>query len=133
MWLHFTFKNIFKCFDTVSDVQYIKLAFGTDLVEGTSFNDISAKTAVIIFTVKVTGNYRGVIINSSSGWSVRGYCLIGNRSTAVHIKYEIFLVVMRKLLKAVTVLFAENSANIGRSGQIPKACSTDYILKYLTL
>jgi hypothetical protein len=59
-----------------------------------------------------------------------GYCLIGSRGTALPTKYEIFLVFMRKLLKVMTVIFAEKSANIGFSGLIPKACSTHYILKY---
>ena len=68
--------------------------------------------------------------SSDSEWSVRGYCLIGSRGTALPTKYEIFRVVRRKLLKAVTVIFAEKSVNIGLSGPIPKACSTHYILKY---
>lgn len=60
-----------------------------------------------------------------------GYHLIGSRGTALPTKYEIFLVVMRKLLKAMTVQFAEKSVNIGLSDPIPKANSTHYILKYL--
>jgi hypothetical protein len=37
---------------------------------------------------------------------------------------------MRKLLKAMTAIFAEKSVNIGLPGPIPKAYSTHYILKY---
>jgi len=61
---------------------------------------------------------------------MRGYCWIGSRGTALPTEYEIFLVVMKKLLKAVTVIFAEKSVNIGLSGPIPKAYSTHYILKH---
>jgi hypothetical protein len=59
-----------------------------------------------------------------------GYCLIGSKGIALPTKYEIFLAVTRKLLKAMTVIFAEKSVNIGLSGPIPKAYSTHYVLKY---
>jgi hypothetical protein len=67
MWLHFTLKNLFKYYDIVAGVQYIKSAFGIDLMEESRFTDASPNTAVVIFTVKVTGSYSGVVINSGSG------------------------------------------------------------------
>ena len=62
MWLHFTFKNLFKCCDIVAGFQYIMSAFGIDLVEEFRFTDVSTNTAVFIFTVNVTGNCRDVVL-----------------------------------------------------------------------
>jgi hypothetical protein len=62
MWLHFTLKNLFKCCDIFAGVQYIKSAFGIDIVEEFRFTDVSTNTAVVIFTVNVNGNCRGVVL-----------------------------------------------------------------------
>ena len=61
MWLYFTLRNLFKCYDIVAGVQYVKSAFGIALVEEFRFTDVSANTAVVIFTVNITGNYRCVV------------------------------------------------------------------------
>jgi hypothetical protein len=62
IWLHFTLKNLFKCHDSVARVQYIKSAFGIDLVEEFRFTDVSTDTAFVIFTVNETGNFKGVVL-----------------------------------------------------------------------
>jgi hypothetical protein len=62
MWLHFTLKNLFKCCDTAAGVQYIMSTFGIDLVEEFRLTDVSTNTAVVIFTVNVTGNCRDVVL-----------------------------------------------------------------------
>jgi hypothetical protein len=99
-------------------------------VEKFRLTDVSTNTAFVIFTLNVTGNYRGVFYSSGSEWSVRGYCLIGSMGTALPTKCETFFVVIKNLLKAVNVIFAETSVNIFLSGPIPKAYSTHYILIY---
>jgi hypothetical protein len=62
MWLRFTLKNLFKYCNIFAGVQFIKSAFGIDLVEEFRFTDVSTNTAVVIFTVNVTGNCRGVVL-----------------------------------------------------------------------
>ena len=62
MWLQFTLKNLFKCCDIVAGVQCIKSAFGIELVEEFRFTDVSTNTAIVIFTVNVTGSFRGVVL-----------------------------------------------------------------------
>jgi hypothetical protein len=61
MWLHIPLKNLFKCCNIVAGVQYIESDFGIDLVKKLTETDVSTNTAVVIFTVKVTGNCRGVV------------------------------------------------------------------------
>jgi len=57
-----TQKSFFKSFDIFGSVQCIKSAFGIDLIEEFRFTDVSTNTAVVIFTVNVTGNCRVVVL-----------------------------------------------------------------------